>query len=286
MRQAIQRNAAFLGAMALAGAACVLAAPAYFNPRGENGPTILSAQSPMVAALASAAAMAAASLIAAALARMVNAAVGLFAAGVGMFVLAGRMVSVREFAFANADAAPRVALILVGLETILWSGLVLAAVTAVFRMSGGLKDVEVNEFGVHPHPLWSREAMTALGAGVLVLPAVWLIAQSPMKGQVVMAVVIGSMLVGLTGRLLSPHMQPVILFASPIAFGGIGHMVAAVMVKQPLDAAYVGQSLPRLAYAMPLDYVAGSLMGVAMGLGWARSFLHHEQREGAAAQGT
>jgi hypothetical protein len=27
---------------------------------------------------------------------------------------------------------------------------------------------------------------------------------------------------------------------------------------------------------MPVDYATGSLMGVAVGLGWARSFLHHE----------
>ena len=33
----------------------------------------------------------------------------------------------------------------------------------------------------------------------------------------------------------------------------------------------------------PVDYVAGAFMGVAVGLSWAKSFLHHEETEGAPA---
>jgi hypothetical protein len=49
----------------------------------------------------------------------------------------------------------------------------------------------------------------------------------------------------------------------------------------PLDEAYISGSLTALARPMPLDYLAGSLLGVSFGLGWAKSFLHHEQPQPA-----
>ena len=35
---------------------------------------------------------------------------------------------------------------------------------------------------------------------------------------------------------------------------------------------------------MPVDYLTGSFLGVSVGLGWARSFMHHEE-EGDVASG-
>jgi hypothetical protein len=74
-----------------------------------------------------------------------------------------------------------------------------------------------------------------------------------------------------------------LLFVSPIVFGAIGHAIGMMLVKQPLDVAFVEQSLSAMSLPMPVDYAAGSLMGVAVGLGWARSFLHHEEPTGAVA---
>ena len=48
-------------------------------------------------------------------------------------------------------------------------------------------------------------------------------------------------------------------------------------VSGPLADAVVNGTLPVLSLPMPIDYAAGSLMGVSMGLGWARGFLHHEE---------
>jgi hypothetical protein len=116
------------------------------------------------------------------------------------------------------------------------------------------------------------------------LPIVWLIAQSPMKGQMIGATFFGGMAAGLIGRLISPHVQPILLFASPVAFGALGHVLAMLLLNMPLDDAWVAGELPRLSRPMPLDYVAGSLMGVSVGVGWARSFLHHEeQQDGSGA---
>jgi hypothetical protein len=96
-------------------------------------------------------------------------------------------------------------------------------------------------------------------------------------------VVLGGMVVGLVGRMISPHAQPRLLFAAPLLFGAIGQLIAAMMVKVPLTDAYIAQAIPAVGRPMPIDYAAGSLMGVAMGLGWARSFLHQDE---AAAEAT
>jgi len=73
----------------------------------------------------------------------------------------------------------------------------------------------------------------------------------------------GSMIAGLVGRLLSPHVQPLLLFVSPIVFGAIGHAIGMMLVKQPLDVAFVEQSLSAMSLPMPVDYAAGSLMGAS-----------------------
>ena len=43
--------------------------------------------------------------------------------------------------------------------------------------------------------------------------------------------------------------------------------------------AFVSGSIPHFSLPMPMDYAAGSVMGAAVGVGWARSFLHHEEDE-------
>ena len=40
-----------------------------------------------------------------------------------------------------------------------------------------------------------------------------------------------------------------------------------------LSSALVEGSVPRLLQIMPITWVAGSLVGVSMGIGWARSFI-------------
>ena len=44
-----------------------------------------------------------------------------------------------------------------------------------------------------------------------------------------------------------------------------------------LSDAYVNGSVPMLSLPMPLDYAAGTLIGIPLGLGWAKSFLHEEE---------
>ena len=271
------RNISIFVGIVLCGGVCVMAAGYLTSPRGAAGPTVLQAHSPFVAALAVVVCVGIATLIAGIVGRMSNAAVGMFVLGAGLFVLASRLSTIVELAFANAAVSSRAMMLLLALEALLWAGLCLVATLTVFRISGPLHDVAPEPSGRIPHPIWSSAALKSAAAGVLVLPAVWLIAQSPMKGQMIGATLIGSMAAGLAGRLLVPNVQPVLLFVSPIVFGAIGYLIAAVMLRMPPDAAYIARELPKLAKPMPIDYAAGALWGVSWGLGWARSFLHHEE---------
>lgn len=289
MKQAIVRNSALIGGLGLSAAACVLAVPYLTSPRGAVGPTVLQAQSPLAAILAVVVCVSLATIVAGIVARIINPVVGMFVLGAGIFVLAGRLETIAEIAFAGTSGDSRVRLALLALETCLWSIVALGATIIVFRIGGPLQDVREHAEGRKPHPLISADAFKSAAAGVLIIAAVLLIAQSPMKGQMIGATFLGGMLAGLIGRLISPNVQPVLIFASPILFGAIGHTIGMAMLKQPLDVAYVMDKLPLLSRPMPIDYAAGSLMGVAMGVGWARSFLHHEEivgqgvRSGAVA---
>jgi xanthine/uracil permease len=154
---------------------------------------------------------------------------------------------------------------------------VLAATLVVFRLGGPLPDVRLDKPGRSPHPLFSLDALKAAGMGVLVLPIVWLVAQSPMKGQVIGAVFVGAMAAGAAGRLISPNAQPILLFFSPVLFGVVGCVIGAALLKAPLEEAFVADAIPSLLLPMPADYATGSLMGVAVGLGLVKSHIHHEE---------
>ncbi len=75
----------------------------------------------------------------------------------------------------------------------------------------------------------------------------------------------------------APRAQPVLLFAAPCLFGVIGHLIGLAMTAGALDVAFVNGSTSRLSLPLPIDYAAGSLLGVSVGVGWARSFLHEEE---------
>lgn len=283
MLQAIQRYVILIGGMILSAFLCVRAEPFLLSARGDTGPTMLTSQSPVAAVLAFVICLGLAAVLAGVVGRFSNSVVGLFVLGTGLFALDGRTESIRNFAFARAGDSPGAGLALLAIEAALLAIMLLGATLLVFRISGPLKDIEPKEFGETPHQFWSAEAWKSAAAGAIILLAVVVIGQSSMKGQMVAAAFIGGMVAGLVGRLISPHVQPVLLFASPVLFGAIGYVIAIFFVNMPLDAAYVSGRLTGLAIVTPLDYAAGSLMGVAVGLGWAKSFLHHEEQTSPAA---
>jgi hypothetical protein len=268
------------GGVVIAAAACVRFIPYMFSSRGVIGPTLLQAQSPIAACVALVVGLAAATILGAVVGRLTNAVMGLFVIGFGLGMLALRFGSIRDLAFAGGS------LPLLAVETVLWAGAVLGSTLVVFWIAGPLGDFVTDE---ENEPASSRWSLGGAAAGIVMLPVVWLMARSELRGQTIAATVLGGLVAGMLARLLSPHTQPRLIFATACLAGAVGHVIGAVVIQVSADgsmaAAYVASTLPAVSLPLPIDYAVGSLIGVAMGLGCAASFLHHEQ-EGEAAPST
>ena len=267
------------GGVVIAAAACVQVIPYTISSRGIIGPTLLQAQSPIAATVALVAGFAAATIVGAVVGRLTNAVVGLFVIGFGLGMLALRFGSIQDLAFANGS------LPLLAVETVLWAGAVLGSTLVVFWIAGPLGDFVADE---ENEPASSRWSLGGAAAGIVMLPVVWLMARSELRGQTLAATILGGLVAGMLARLLSPQTQPRLIFATACLAGAVGHVIGAVVIQISADdgmAAYIVSTLPAVSLPLPIDYAVGSLIGVAMGLGWAASFVHHEQ-EGEAAPST
>jgi hypothetical protein len=275
--ETIRRTVILVAGMVLAALALGQAAPFLLSERGTIGPTLLQAQTPIAAIVAVIVGLAIASLVAGGVGRLTNATVGLFVLGFGLAMLALRCATIQELAISGGGG-------IVLVEGLAWCVLVLGAVLVVFRLSGPLADVEPCEDGTVPGWAISPDAGRLLLASLAILPVVWLVAQSTSKGQVLAAATLGAVGAGLLGRLLAPHVQPILLFAAPVLVGTLGAWVGAMMTGD-LEQSYAVGAINPMALPTPIDYAAGSLMGVAVGYGWARSFLHHEDGPSGSAAG-
>ncbi len=273
------RTAAVLAGMVVSGAIFAMALGTAVSPRGIPGPSLLQAQSPALAVGAIAVCFALAAGVAALVGRHTNTVIGLFVLGAGLYVPAMRYGTIEDLAFAGGSLGP------LAIETAIFGILVGAATLAVFRLSGELPDMAPHEGD--PHGPAQRWGVPGLPASLLTLPVVWAVARSALQGQTLAAATCAGLVVGMLGRWLAPRCQPRLLYVAPCLFGALGHLAAAMMVNGPLADAWVAGNLPLLAYPRPVDYAAGTLIGVSLGLGWARSFAgdHHREEERRHEQG-
>jgi len=251
---------------------CGRLSPLHMSPRGVPGPTLWAAQSTIAALLALIIALLAASAIGAAVSRASNSAVGMFALGGSLYGLAWRMGTAGDMIHLTGYWP-------VAFEMLLWAALALGGAWLVFTIGGTLPDVEPLEPGHPPHPLLSRDAWKMFACGAIAIPVVWLMAQHPGKGQALGAAIVAGTAAGLVGRLIAPHVQPVLIFAAPVFFGGIGYGIVAVIAGSDALGRLHAGTLPGPGLLVPADWLVGSCMGVAMGLGWAKSFLKTEEEE-------
>lgn len=270
MEEAIRRNSALIVGCIIAAWLCVQPVRVLIAGDGAPAGAVLLAESPVLGWIVTALAVLVTAIVAGTVGRLSNAAVGLFTLGAGLFVLARRLGTIQDVVFAGDSLG------ILAVELVIWTMLILCATIIVFRMAGPLPDIEAGPGNIQPHSFLSREAMVSAGCGLLVLVGVWIVAQTPMKGQALAATFVGATLAGLAGRLLAPHVQPILLFATPCLFGAAGHVIGAVTVTGSPADAYVLSNLSAFSLPLPVDYAAGSLLGVSFGLGWAKSFLHYE----------
>ena len=269
---ALPRQILFTASLLVAALICVAVAPFMRQASGSLGPIAMTADSPVLAVTTIILALACATALGILVGRAYNASMGLFVVGFGLAVLSLNLAPLQEIAF-HGKLGPVV------ISLAVWTGLVLLVSVIVFRCSGPIPEIKPLAGEPLPDPFKSNQALQSCACGLIVLPIVWLVAKIPVDGQTLAAVTIGATLAGLVGRLVAPSVQPVLLFAAPCAAGFLGALwgwLEAGPTSQ-LSNAFVMQDLLPLSYPMPLDYVAGSLMGVSIGIGWSKSFLQEEQ---------
>ena len=117
-------------------------------------------------------------------------------------------------------------------------------------------------------------------SGLAALPVVWLFAQSHIRGQAVASVIVGSVAVGMIGRMLAPHAQPLLLVVAPVLVGALSQWALSFMIPSgELATMYMERSLPHLLIPVPIDWAAGALIGVPWGIYFGNAFLQHDDGE-------
>lgn len=274
MKAFITRNGSLALGLVLGGFIMLLCLPLLRDERGAYVASILQSHSVASALPVVLLCLAGVTAIAIIVTRLVNACVGFFVLGGAVYALDFRLATMNEILLGGSLSK-------LVIELLLWSVLALGIAIAIFKVGGPLQDVHEDEDGRTPSPQFSKEALKSAAAGILLLPVVWFLAVSESKGQAFGAVFVGALIAGLAGRLFSPHVQPILLFASPLLFAAVAVLVAVMMTGASAEELFRLRTLPPVLRVAPLDYFCGTMMGVAVGYGWARSFLHHEDDEHA-----
>ncbi|MDG1899192.1 MAG: hypothetical protein P8I74_04945 [Phycisphaerales bacterium] len=263
-----------LAALALSIVTFQVIEPTLLSSQGSFGPTILQSQTPAAACLAMLASLVVGTIIAAGVSRCFQCSTGLLVLGIGMGWLALHLQTVTEVALHGSFH-------LLVLEGLVWSVVILVIAIVIARSAGPMIQPMLDPG--EPAPDWaaSPEAIKMGAAGLAALPVVWLVAQSPFKGQVLAATIIGSIAAGLVGRLIAPTVQPYLLFATVCLFGALGQWVAGIMIPaDQLETTITSGGLPRIALPLPIDYAAGTLIGLPLGLQWGSSFIQKDDPTG------
>lgn len=110
----------------------------------------------------------------------------------------------------------------------------------------------------------------ALAAGAL---AAWVIAREPTKGQSIFAGVAAGIGGGAAGRIVANRAPLAALALGVMLVGVLGPVLGMTMAgSDALRAAYEVR-LPALSHPIPIDWLAGSMLGLPLGLSWAASVI-------------
>ncbi len=245
-------------------------------PRGTMGPTLLQAANAVSSVFAMLVLLASLTGIGALVGRNSTAASGLGVVGFGLAALSLRLEGMSGLAMAGGSIT------MLSVEAIGLGVFLLAASGVIFAVSGPLQNVPSPPPG-DPTPLSLQGLGRALRVSLVVIVVAWVVAASASKGQALGAALAGGVAVGLLARRFEPTLQPVALFAMPTAVAAIGYGIGAVTLGGPLDVAFVEQSISPLLFVMPIDYAAGSMIGVATGLSWGAAWAQPPEDASAPA---
>lgn len=199
--------------------------------------------------------------------------------GIGLGWLAWRLEGMESIAFSGS-------LTTVAIEGLIWTLVILLIAWGVYLYAGPLACVQPREDQSETDD-WSTSpaAGILIASGLCALPIVWLIAQSPARGQAVAAAILGALAAGIVGRLVAPHIQPILLMMAPVLAGTLVQWAMTFwLAPNQLETLYMQGNFPHVLVPVPIDWVAGSLMGVPWGIYVGNIFLQHDADDGTKAE--
>ncbi|MEM9663274.1 MAG: hypothetical protein AAF937_13315 [Planctomycetota bacterium] len=111
----------------------------------------------------------------------------------------------------------------------------------------------------------------ALGVGVLGAAfTAWLVAADAAKGQTIAAAIAAGIMGAALSRMMLVSIPPRIIAVIPVVLGILSPLAAVATTGDVVQEAFEG-SLFRLAVITPLDWLAGGLIGIPLGLAWTDS---------------
>lgn len=239
---------------------------------GENA-TPLASASPVIGLVRAVAALLLAGGVGFALARFASPGRGMIAMG---FALAWA-----PFSTARADELIRSAQSTAPLLRLVIEGVLLGALAVLIVRIVARRDLETSR-PTEPG------AMGPVVLGIVVCCVVaaiagWLVARSHEPGQALGAAFAGGLFGMLVARVLAPQAPVPVLFVGLMILAPVSPLAGAMLESGGAVPAVYEGSFTALARILPLDWIAGALLGAPVGAAWAESMIerHHPATEAA-----
>lgn len=246
----------------------LLAATFPMSAFGVVPPALIDAASLPPAIIGTFLCLSVAAVLALSLAKPINAAVSLFAFGFGVATFAMRTGTVSDAVFQNGNFR------WLGAETLAWGLIAASMAIAAFRVGGPLPDVPVPDSEqTFMQGLLRKKSLLMLLSGIAAPAVIALTLIGQGKGQSIGACTLAGVVVAVAARLFAPREQPIFLFAAPAIVIGLTQIVLSGQAISTLDSSFAMATLSPILCAMPADVAAGSLCGVAIGLGWSKGLV-------------
>jgi hypothetical protein len=275
MMQALLRWVIPLGGLLVVGPLAGMCTAGLRLADGSDRATLLVSTSPMMGLVLGAVAIALAAAVGMVGARLINVSYGLFSAGLTLAWAAWGTGDIDAIVRSYQAATP---LWRLAAEGAIVGSLGVGACWLILRAGRrpGATPAPVFEEG----NVWALRgrglAACLLGAGVVA----WLFAPESMKGQTFAAAAFGGMFGAFALKMAARGVTPLVVFVGVAVLATAGPAVASFYYAPAsgfVKAVYAGSpggALP-LVRILPLDWLAGALVGVPIGLSWGGAMTEH-----------
>jgi len=194
---------------------------------------------------------------------------GLFVAGLGLTAFAVRSGTAADLIREEGD------LVWLAAEALAWAAVILIMSAVVHAVSGQQEHTLGTTTPGRAVTILRRGGL--FGWALVLLPVVWLVARSELKGQVIAAASLGGVAFAMGAVLIARPAWRGVLPALPLVVAAAGYLIVGFR-EGGLGLVDLTAGLRPLALPMPQDYAAGALMGVSAGTVWGRSLLQESEQ--------